>query len=273
VNDSRDLFGDSPDERDFDDPALDEVRRLLAGARATEGVPEDVAARLDATLASLREERSAEDGPAAPVVPLRRRFARVLVAAAAVVVVGSGGVGIAQLADHGSGSDSRSSADRAVTADRDSAGAGVAPTAPGTAPEKTPLYSALADAALPSLTTARFGQQVSRLMRTTYAADARTSAPPTTSQDRSKGLAGELAASQAPSAPPVTRSPAPATADGAEPAVSCPGPVVPGAITVPAVLDGAPVALVFRPSTPEEQVVEAWSCDGATLLVSATVPH
>ncbi|HEX7715646.1 MAG TPA: hypothetical protein VF416_00040, partial [Marmoricola sp.] len=70
MNDSRDLFGDSPDERDFDDPALDEVRRLLAGARATEGVPEDVAARLDATLASLREERSAEDGPAAPVVPL-----------------------------------------------------------------------------------------------------------------------------------------------------------------------------------------------------------
>jgi hypothetical protein len=42
-------------------------------------------------------------------------------------------------------------------------------------------------------------------------------------------------------------------------------------VTYPATFDGTPVALVFRPPSATAQRVEAWSCDGATLLASASV--
>ena len=77
-------------------PAQSEaVRRLLAGARHDEGIPDDVATRLDAAIAELAAERTdgapAEEGAAraAVVIPLhRRRWPQVLVAAAAVTVFG-----------------------------------------------------------------------------------------------------------------------------------------------------------------------------------------
>ena len=84
------------------------IRRLLADARHTEPVPDDVADRLDKVLADLRAEQapSAAASPApSPVPPVtdlaaarRRRRARTwLVAAAAVVAVG---IGVDQLAQH-----------------------------------------------------------------------------------------------------------------------------------------------------------------------------
>lgn len=78
------------------------VRALLASARHDEGVPDDVAARLDAQLAELtavrRELRPrgghVEGSVGGPVVSLaarrRRRVATGLVAAAAVVAIGTG---------------------------------------------------------------------------------------------------------------------------------------------------------------------------------------
>jgi hypothetical protein len=70
------------------------VRRLLAAARHGEPIPADLAARLDGVLAELVAERG-EAGEAPPerapatVIPLRRRrWAQVLVAAAAVTVLG-----------------------------------------------------------------------------------------------------------------------------------------------------------------------------------------
>ncbi len=62
---------------------------MLADARHEGPVPPEVAARLDEALAGLR----AEESPEAPVVPLRRRSARLpryLLAAAAVVAIGFG---------------------------------------------------------------------------------------------------------------------------------------------------------------------------------------
>ena len=62
---------------------------MLADARHEGPVPPEVAARLDEALAGLR----AEESPDAPVVPLRRRGARLpryLLAAAAVVAIGFG---------------------------------------------------------------------------------------------------------------------------------------------------------------------------------------
>jgi len=73
-------------------PEIAEVRRLLAEARHTEPMPDDVAARLDDVLTGL----AASQQVAADVVPLasrrRRRVAGWLVAAAAVEV---GGVAVA----------------------------------------------------------------------------------------------------------------------------------------------------------------------------------
>lgn len=70
-----------------------EVARLLADARHTEPMPDQVVARLDAVLASLAApEEAPETAPVAPVVDLaarrRTRRLRMLVAAAAVVAAG-----------------------------------------------------------------------------------------------------------------------------------------------------------------------------------------
>jgi hypothetical protein len=256
----------APDERAFDDPAHDEIRRLLSEARVTDPVPADVAARLDASLASLREERIAE-GRAANVVQLRRRITRVLVAAAVVVVVGGGAVGIANLPRTGSG-DSNASADSAGSSTLDQ---GSAEKSVPQAPSPTGVPGAVAKT-LPRLTTARFGTGVSRLMRATYGTlDTRlpqgdTPQPAAPSDQLVQGYL-------APLAPPVTVAPTPVDGSLRDDALACPGPEAPDAVTWPARLDGALVALVFRPPTAQAQVVEAWSCDGDTLLASATVPH
>jgi hypothetical protein len=262
---------DQLDEGAFDDPAHDEVRRLLAGARVTDPIPTEVAARLDATLASLRERSRPETDLPTTVVPLRRRISRVLVAAAVVVVVGGGGVGVAQLA--GSGSDSADKASSgSVAADEEGSG-----TTSGNAPQPaTPQLSGRAAKALPRLTTARFGQGVSRLMRTTYGTlDARSPKATTPQSDAPENLDGFVQGYLAPSAPPVTATPPSAvTGEFIDPgALTCAGPEAPDAIIWPASLDGALVALVFRPPTADAQLVEAWSCDGASLLASVTVPH
>lgn len=102
-------------------PAQDDaVRALLASARHSAPAPPDVVARLEATLASLSEERrELRPETRAPVVTLasrRRRTAATLVLAAAAVVVA--GVGIGQLPDAPwgtSGSDAGSSAESATS--------------------------------------------------------------------------------------------------------------------------------------------------------------
>jgi hypothetical protein len=98
-------------------PEIEEVRRLLADARHTGSMPDDIAARMDEVLAGLADtSRSPADAlepelPVAPVVTLaahrRRRAAAMLVAAAAIVV---GGVVVAQDLPRGGGSASPTSA-------------------------------------------------------------------------------------------------------------------------------------------------------------------
>jgi hypothetical protein len=85
-------------------PEADEVRRLLADARHTEPMPDDVVARMDDVLAGLRDDpaesparhaatAAARDDNVVPMAVHRRRAAGLLVAAAAIVV---GGVVVAQ---------------------------------------------------------------------------------------------------------------------------------------------------------------------------------
>jgi len=108
-------------------PEIEEVRRLLADARHTEPMPDDVVAQMDDVIAGLRKHPDAGEDPssAAPrhdnVVPLvrrRRRAVGMLAAAAAIVV---GGVVVTQNLPQDTGSSS-SSAGSATSAE-DSAGA------------------------------------------------------------------------------------------------------------------------------------------------------
>ena len=101
------------------------VRRLLAEARHTEPMPDDVVARLDRVLADLAADPGSQARPAgepasgpAPVVHLaerRRRAGRLLLAAAAVVV---GGIVVAPLVSGGSDSASETSGSTADDTDQ-----------------------------------------------------------------------------------------------------------------------------------------------------------
>ncbi len=99
--------------RDEESTEIAAVRRLLADARPTEPMPDDVAARMDRVIARLGDESPAatsEPPASGVVVPIaahrRRRAAALLVAAAAIVV---GGVAAGQLV-HPSSSSSHSTA-------------------------------------------------------------------------------------------------------------------------------------------------------------------
>jgi len=84
---------DGPDPAASDDsPEIAEVRRLLAEARHTEPMPDDVARRMSAAITRLGDETPAARQEPHVVVAMasrrRRRAAGMLVAAAAVVVGG-----------------------------------------------------------------------------------------------------------------------------------------------------------------------------------------
>lgn len=102
-----------------------EVTRLLRAARAEEPMPDDVVARLDATLADLVADRSA-DGEASNVVPLRprRRRTALLAAAAAVIAVGVGGSLLGQGGDDNMGDRAVSTPDSATGAAESESGEG-----------------------------------------------------------------------------------------------------------------------------------------------------
>lgn len=108
------------------------VRRLLADARHDEGLPDDVTARLDERLGELVAERgevaagksgvAAEREQPAAVLPLRRpgRLPKLLMAAAAVVVVGYGTVTV--VSGSGSGEDSSGAGEVSSLAEDQGAG-------------------------------------------------------------------------------------------------------------------------------------------------------
>jgi hypothetical protein len=84
------------DHPEFEDesPEIAEVRRVLADARHTEPMPDDVAGRMDRVIARLADEAPAaapEPSVAGTVVPIaahRRHRAAALLGAAAAIVVG-----------------------------------------------------------------------------------------------------------------------------------------------------------------------------------------
>lgn len=230
-------------------PAQDDtVRALLASARHTDPVPPDVVARLEATLASLGEER--RDVPAettAPVVTLasrrRRRAATLVLAAAAVVVAG---VGIGQVLPMG-GSDTAGSADSATSAEDPSSaqdrafGAedGSAPEAGGD--EKQGGTSSRSQGAAPEPSS-----------------EALTDLSSLSSDSPLKPQVRALRSSTAPSA--LTADPL------------CPLPDVGAGTLVSVTYNGLPGALVFRAPVGSTQQVDVFLCGESGALRSLRLP-
>ncbi|MDQ6934775.1 MAG: hypothetical protein M3130_05745 [Actinomycetota bacterium] len=123
----------------------EEVARLLAQVRAVEPMPGEVSDRLEATLGRLIGERPIDPGRTATVVPLRRRLAPRLLAAAVLVVI-VGGVGVVLNLQHGS-----------KPAQGSAAGSNRGQSAYGQAPSQ-------AGSAGPALSRAHFAADAARLL-------------------------------------------------------------------------------------------------------------
>jgi hypothetical protein len=218
---------DRPDE-------IAEVRRLLAEARHTEPMPDDVAARMDDVLVGLSRTQPVAQPiaqpiaqPVAEVVPLasrrRRKTAAALVAAAAVVV---GAVLVASHLPH-SGSSSSGVAASAGGAPSGSTQGHDSQSVPGRTTGKSPAPSA----ASPT-TVVRPGH---------FRADARAA------QTRLRG--GYQALESTP---------------------SCAGVPSAGRV-VPAEYRNAPAALVFGPVREGTRVVELYACGSSQPLRKVTL--
>ena len=241
-------------------PQEEQVRRLLAAARHTEPMPDDVVARLDGVLAGLARERAGADRaaelPTAPVdlagARRRRTVRNLLVAAAAVVAVGVG-LNEADLTVSGGGEDTASSAtsdgigpDSAAGGQSAAAGQADQPEAavPSAADDRD---SFLRDQEPVRLTSERFGPQVRRLQ----------------SQERAAALYGTTT-SQSDARPERDEL----DAFGA----SCSTEGWGAGRRVAVRYDGDLGALVFRRAHGETQVVDLYLCGSDEPARSVTLP-
>jgi hypothetical protein len=245
-------------------PEEEQVRRLLADARHTQPVPDDVAARLDAVLADLRDEDPAAPVPVtvvqrpADLAAARRRRRNVrswLVAAAAVVVVG---IGVNQVAHLDvSADDSGGSADTSAVAG--AAGGGDEPQS-GRADAQEPTdgaqdYDSALSRAPVRLDPDRFGAQVTRLRDADLARVTGTAS-----------LSGSGSAS--------TDKPLPEAQDDVHDAykATCPTTGWGHGRAVPVRYGGRPGVLVFRPVRGDTQVVDLFLCGSDHTERSITLP-
>lgn len=260
---------ENPDEPDFEDPSYAEISALLAEAAATGPMPPDVASSLDDVLAGLVAERAS--GTSDTVVPLRRRALnarRLLVAAAAVVLVGAGGVGLNQVLR-----DTTTSTASDATADA----APQVPAAVGATPESTSDLAGSTEDSRGNLDQAYAARNQWAGIRFTRADFAQQ----VTSLAKDRDLRGPFLDSDVPApsdAPPASGTPGTATEGskglgGTAIVPQCPGPPATGdVIVVPITFEGAPAALAVHPLIDGSRYVAAWSCDGHQLLAYATVP-
>jgi hypothetical protein len=229
---------DRPDSPESEDSAeIAEVRRLLADARHVDPMPDDVATRMDAVLAGLRDTADAAPAarphpPAAEVIPIaadrRRRAAGLLVAAAAIVV---GGVVIAPHVHVGSSGSS------AATAAEDNSGASSEFGDTGNSNKQALTPQAIQE----GKAHLRNGRLVVRPQH--FSADA---------------LAGRRLLNET-------------STNMATGGTSCPA-VPQSASTVPAEYQLAPAALVYRHVEGSSQVVDLYICGNPRPVRSTTLP-
>ena len=150
------------------------VRRLLADAGGPVPTPPDVVARLDATLSRLVAERDAEGTEQATVTPLavrRRRWPKVLLAAAAVVV-GGYGVGAAVTGTMAGGEADSGSAGAGVADSQAEAGDSASSGGADSFAREPSKGTLEASGPVQRLSSADFDAEVSRLVVRTPTADA-----------------------------------------------------------------------------------------------------
>ncbi len=235
-----------------------EIRRLLGEARATEPVPDEVAARLDRVLVGLGEDRggapSDASGAVVALASRRRRASYLLVAAAAVVAVG---IGLGQVVGDTSGSDADTqgaATDTGAAADRESPQEdGVTGAAP--IPEATDGVELGSGASAPPQSETRAG----RVREASFTADANQlrRALPDTAVD---GEFVQLTADQLPSG--YVLGPR---------AFDCAPAHWGHGVLVPVYFDGTPAVLAYRPVTGESQVVDLLQCGTGKQLRSTTL--
>lgn len=252
-------------EPSFEDPAHDEIRELLRQARADEPVPDDVVARLDATLAGLRRETAAP----ATVVPLgkrRSRSQRWVAAAVVLAAVGIGGVAVRSAGVSGGGSDDKAAAaTRAQDAPAEDAPSVNAPSASGD----------LDTRAKRQLST----HPVGRFTRDGFAAQAAGFEARDLLLDRLLGRYAAGSESLDGVASSTTDGPLrdyhsdmldeQSAARAAK--AACTRPAVPHTFAYPVDLDGAPAVLVVHKVREGRRLIEAWSCAGDRVLAHAEV--
>ncbi len=215
------------------------IRSLLSSARASEQVPDDVAARLDSVLADLAADRDAErtdaDHAAGSPRPRWRRGRVVLAAAVGVGVLGLAAVNLPQLSvgfqGAGDGSSDKSSG-RAATATEGKSGSGA----------EQP--SASAPQATSRLSTDTFRRDVRRMLAAS--AYTRQLAP----SSGTSGRTGDELASGA-----CAASPEPGVVRSSE-----------------VLLDGKLAMLEVFAARDGARVVRVVSCDGVQTLASTRIP-
>lgn len=244
------------DEDQQDHPEDGRIRALLADlGSGPEGrsLPPEVAARLDDTLARLVAERSASSAdtgePTGTVVPLRRRwFPRVTAAAAAVIVLGAGGVSAVNLGVFGG----LSSDSKAGSASSDAGGT----TAPESAPEVAPAQPQPPNGGVTPGKALGGALDRPQVRAATFASDviALLEQRGTPTPEQQEGSDTQLDQAEA------LRS------------TGCPGPVITdGAVPTRIRYDGSPAVLVIHPENSDGRLVEAWDCAGLTRLAGATL--
>ncbi len=231
------------------------IRALLAELGSGpdgEPIPAEVEVRLDDTLARLVAERDrtgSEEATSGDVVPLRRRWLpRAAVAAAAVIVLGVGGLAVANLGLFGlSPTGENTAADSAGESESKSTGEGPDPSADSGTDSGT-----AGAAALPELGAATFASDVAVLL-----------------EGRQKVLTPEREAADEGA---QNRDSAKPDAPGALTSRACPGPeITDGAVANQVRYDGQLAVLLIHPERGGRQVVQAWNCAGDQRLASTTV--
>lgn len=222
------------------------IRSLLASARASEQVPDDVAARLDSVLADLANDRSAERAAADHAAGSRPRWRRgrvVLAAAVGVGVLSLAAVNLPQLSGGfqgtGGGSSDKSS-DRAG----DRAGDKTGTTTEEKSGSGADQPSASTPEATARLSTDTFRRDVRRLLAA--GADTRQLAP----SSGTSGRTGDELASGA-----CAASPEPGVVRSSE-----------------VLLDGKLALLEVFAAKDGARVVRVVSCDGTLTLASTRIP-
>ena len=211
------------------------IRSLLASARASDRVPDDVASRLDSVLADLASGRAADDDRATP--PRWRKGRMFLAAAASVAVVGLAAVNLPQLS--GSNNDAMSS--KSTSADDGSAGSA-------------------SDGSGKRAEAGGDTKIVARLHTDSFRGDVR------------RLLAGDGRNRLAPSASPSSPA-APEQSQSDLTTTSCVASPEPGVVRSRQVLlDGKPALLEVFAVRDGARVVRAVSCDGTATLATTRIP-